>query len=339
MNTGARPIILVAGDEGPQSTLCPLVDAIPSISVSSRDLACPTDDYWHELFGSRRVRRVVCGASDSPVGRALEAGARRAAVVARIPVVVIEDFPGNYYEVPGGQADILVVESPPVVTLTRSKFGGLCPQLKALSLARYDSLRHALPSHRSIMRNKSVAQDRSLSVLWAGQPETNDCLVTLRVLLPILAARGFELLFKAHPRDAGYSAGAYHSLLADSGITLRDVTHLASAEALLLAPRLVITQFSSTAIEAGFFGIPSLNVLLPNAGGARLMEKKGYQVPPHCLEGAAGHVTCHNEITDALCRLIDDKNARENLIHCFDMYFSANELMLPRLVALIENLF
>ena len=108
---------------------------------------------------------------------------------------------------------------------------------------------------------------------------------------------------------------------------------------LLLAPRLVVTQFSSTAIEAGFFGIPSLNVLLPDAGGARLLEKKGYRVPPHCIQGAAGHVTHCNELADALYRLIEDKNAREYLMRCFDVYFCADELMLPLLVVLIENLF
>jgi hypothetical protein len=339
MNSGVRPVILAAGDEGPQSTLRPLVDAIPCISVSSSGLTCPTDDYWFALFQSQRARGLVCGASDSPAGRALEASARRAAVIAGIPVLVIEDFPGNYYEVPGGNADILVVESVSVMALTRSKFGGVCPQIKALSLARYDRLRRAAPSHLSMLRDKRMAQDGPVSILWAGQPETNDCLVTLSALAPILAVRGFELLFKAHPRDAGYSAGAYHSLLAKSGITFRDVTHLAIEEVLLLAPRLVVTQFSSTAIEAGFFGIPGLNVLLPDAGGTRLLEKKGYQVPLHCVAGAAGHVTRDNELADALCRLIEDKNARENLMRCFDVYFSADELMLPRLVTLIENLF
>ena len=280
MNREALPIILAAGDEGPQSTLRPLVDAIPSLSVSSSEVACPTDGYWLALFRARRARGLVCGASDSPAGRALEASARRAAVIAGIPVVVIEDFPGNYYEVPGGDADVLVVESVSVMALTRGKFGGVCPQIKALSLARYDRLRHAAPSHRSMQRDKRMAQNGLVSILWAGQPETNDCLVTLSALVPILAVRGFELLFKAHPRDAGYSAGAYHSLFAKSGITFRDVTHLAIEEVLLLAPRLVVTQFSSTAIEAGFFGIPSLNVLLPDAGGARLPTSRNFHCRP-----------------------------------------------------------
>ncbi len=339
MNTGTRPIILVAGDEGPQSTLRPLVDAIPSITECHGNLACTTDGYWHEQFRSQHACGLVCGASDSPAGRALEASARRTAVIAGIPVVVIEDFPGNYYEVPGGQADLLVVESAPVIALTHGKFGRVCPQTKALSLARYDSLRRAAPSRRSMLRNKGTAQPGQVSILWAGQPETNDCLVTLRVLAPILAARGFELLFKAHPRDVGYGAGAYRSLLADAGITYRDVTHLAVEDALLLAPRLVVTQFSSTAIDAGFFGIPSLNMLLPNAGGTRLLEKKGYQVPPHCVEGAAAYVMHGDELVDVMCRLIDDKTARENLIRRFDVYFSTHELMLPRLLELIENFF
>jgi hypothetical protein len=339
MSAGVRPIILAAGDEGAQSALRPLAAAMPSFIGYNGGLACTTDDYWHALFRLQRARGLVCGASDSPAGRALEASARRAAALARIPVVVIEDFPGNYYEVPGGPADLLVVESPPVVALTRDKFGSACPQIEALSQARYDPLRRTAQLRRAMLRDQATAPDGLISVLWAGQPETNDCLLTLRVLIPVLAARGFELLFKAHPRDAGYRAGVYDSLLADAGITPRDITHLTSEQALLLAPRLVITQFSSTAIEAGFAGIPSLNVLLPDAGGARLMEKKGYQIPPHCVEGAAGYVMHGNGLADAMCRLINEQGARENLMRCFDAYFSSDELMLPHLATLIENLF
>jgi hypothetical protein len=312
---------------------------MPSLDGCSGDLTCTTDDYWHELIRSQNSRGLVCGASDSASGRAVEASARRAAVAAGIPIVVIEDFPGNYYEVPGGSVDLLIVESAPVVALTRNKFGASCPPTKALGLARYDPLRRAAPSRRSMLRDTGIAQEGRVSVLWAGQPETNDCLATLKVLLPLLAARGLELLFKAHPRDAGYNSGAYRSLLASAGVAYRDITHLSVADALLLAPRLVITQFSSTAIEAGFSGIPGLNVLLPDAGGARLLEKKGYRAPLHCAEGAAGCVMHGNELAGMLYRLIDDKTARENLIHCFDSYFCTQELMLPRLRAVIENLF
>ncbi|MEQ1772385.1 MAG: hypothetical protein ABL891_01265 [Burkholderiales bacterium] len=310
-----------------------------SVAGVGGDLACAADDYWHELIRLRNARGLVCGTSDSPAGRALEASARRAAVVAGVPIAVIEDFPGNYYEVPSGSADFLVVESAAVAALTRRKFGGSCPQIKALSLARYDPHRRAAPSRRSIRRDKDIGQKGQVSVLWAGQPETPDCLVTLSILLPLLAARGIELLFKAHPRDAGYSSGAYRALLANAGIVSHDVTHLSVEEALLLAPRLVITQFSSAAIEAGFFGIPSLNIVLPDAGGARLLEKKGYQAPLHCAEGAAGCVMRSDELAGVLYPLIDDKTARENLIRCFDAYFCTAELMLPHLSAMIENLF
>jgi hypothetical protein len=339
MSVEKAPIVLAAGDEGAQSALRPLAAAMPSFMGCNRDSACSADDYWHALFRLHRARGLVCGASDSPAGRALEASARRAASLARIPVVVIEDFPGNYHEVPGGPADLLVVESAPVVALTRSKFGSACPQTTALGQARYDPLRRAARLCRAVLCDQATAPDRPVSVLWAGQPETRDCLLTLKVLIPILAARGFELLFKAHPRDAGYRTGAYDSLLADAGVTHRDVTHLTSEQALLLAPRLAITQFSSTAIEAGFAGIPGLNVLLPDAGGARLMEKKGYQIPPHCVAGAAAYVMHGDELAGALYRLIDEPAARENLVRCFDSYYCTDELMLPRLAALIENLF
>jgi hypothetical protein len=339
MSDEVYPIVLAAGDEGAQSALRPLTAAMPSFTGCNGDLACATDDYWHALFRSQRARGLVCGVSDSPAGRALEASARRAAARARLPVIVIEDFPGNYYEVPEGPASLLVVESMSVIALARSKFGSACPRTIALSQARYDPLRRLARLRRAMLCDQATAPSGPVSVLWAGQPETNDCLHTLRVLLPILKARGFELLFKAHPRDAGYKAGAYDSLLEGAGIMHRDVTHLTSEQAVLLAPRLVITQFSSIAIEAGFAGIPSLNVLLPNAGGARLTEKKGYQVPPHCEAGAAGYVMHGDGLAEALCSLIDAPAEREKLIRCFDAYFSTDELMLPHLAAIIENLF
>jgi hypothetical protein len=339
MNAEMGPIVLAAGDQGAQSALRPLADAMPSLGVYGSNPDHTRDDYWDALFRLQGARGLVCGTSDSLAGRTLEASARRAATMAGIPVVAIEDFPGNFYEIPGGPVDLLVVESTSVVTLTQRKLGRNCPQTIALGSARYDVLRHAAPSHRATLRDKGMAPDTPVSILWAGQPDTDDCVTTLRALAPILAARTIELLFKAHPRDKGYKAGSYLPLLGSTGIQFRDVTHLTVEEALLFAPRLVVTQFSSTAIEAGFYGIPSLNVLLPDAGGARLLEKNGFPTPPHCLEGAAAYVARGNELADALSRLLHDETARKSLMHCFDLYFRTDEIMLPHLVASIENLF
>jgi hypothetical protein len=339
LSTPTGPILLVAGDVGPRSAVYPLLSTTLAIRGWDEDARARKDGDWLDLINLRSVRGLVCGTSDSPDGRSLEAGARRAAVSAGIPVLVIEDFPGNYYEVPGGQAGLLIVESPAAAEFTRRKFAASAPRIKILGSARYDLLRRTAVSHRNLMREKHAAQSRIVSILWAGQPETSDCLATLEALLPSLARREFELLFKAHPRDSGYASGAYDSLLANAGINYRDVTLLSVENSLLLAPKLAVTQFSSTAIEAGFFGIPSLNVLLPDAGGARLLAKKGYRIPPHCAKGAASYAMHSNELEYLLNQLIDDNTARENLIRCFDSYFCTCELMLPHLSTLVENFF
>ena len=68
-----------------------------------------------------------------------------------------------------------------------------------------------------------------------------------------------------------------------------------------LAPHLVITQFSSVALEAGFYGVPSAWVLVPGAGAQSLHAKKGYRVPALCAAGGAG-LASHAE---AVAKLLD----------------------------------
>jgi hypothetical protein len=99
----------------------------------------------------------------------------------------------------------------------------------------------------------------------------------------------------------------------------------------------VVTQFSSVAIEAGFHGIPSLSVLLPDAGSARLFEKKGYRVPPYCESGAAALVSDAGAVEETLIGTLGDCARRENIIRCFDAYFDIGTLMLPPLVALLTS--
>jgi hypothetical protein len=140
---------------------------------------------------------------------------------------------------------------------------------------RYDDLRSRLHSLRS------PSAEFANAVLWIGQPETEDSLTTLRRLVAALSGHGVRVWLRAHPRDPGHGRGAY------TGLGLEDVSWLPLEECLARRPRLAVTQFSSAAIEAGFWGIPSLNVLFPDAGGRTLAAKKGYSIPPWCEEGAA----------------------------------------------------
>jgi hypothetical protein len=153
--------------------------------------------------------------------------------------------------------------------LARSKMPGLAVHVGPAP--RYDALRRELRALRAAETRR--ADD---VVLWIGQPETTDALRTLAALLPPLQARRATLWFRAHPRDAGYAAGAYAEIFARAREAIEDMTPSSLDECLRRRPRLAITHFSSAAVEAGFWGIPSLSVLLPNAGAGTLARKKGY---------------------------------------------------------------
>lgn len=331
-------VLLAAGDDGPRQTLLPLIRTFGAIANDSAEAAWADDAHWLELIRMRKPRGLVCGTSDSPEGRAVEAGARRAAARAGIPVAIVEDFPGNYRAESGCNTDLLLVESPSAAALNRVRLGAACPPLQVLSPARYDPYRLQAATHRATL-HQAWAGNSTPSVLWAGQPETIDGLLTLDALRPVLADLRLRLLFKAHPRDAGYAQSAYRDLLNDPALSPVDVTVLPVEATLLQAPRLVITQFSSLAIEAGFCGIPGFNVLLPGAGADRLLEKKSCAVPPHCLEGAALHTHDPAALIGMIQSAVTDETLRTGIARCFDSYFSTGVPTLPAFIEILENLF
>jgi hypothetical protein len=190
---------------------------------------------------------------------------------------------------------------------------------------RYDGLRRRLDQLRS------AHTETANSILWIGQPETNDGIRTLHRLLPVLAARSVRVWLRAHPRDAGYGWGAY------AGLAVEDVTSLPLEECLARRPRLVVTQFSSVAIEAGFWGIPSLNVLFPDAGGRTLAAKKGYSVPPWCEQGAAFLIVNEEDTKKVLDRALRSGDARNAAMQAFDRYFKVREEGAPMVINLLYN--
>src|SRR6185295_19325307 len=98
------------------------------------------------------------------------------------PAVAIEDFPGNYYDVPDGEVALLVVESAAVAAFTRAKFGARCPPVKVVSPARYDPYRREIGSLRAQAAARWLERGREYPILWAGQPETGDCARTLELI-------------------------------------------------------------------------------------------------------------------------------------------------------------
>ena len=329
--------LFLAVDDGPRGTLSPLAAACGRTLEDAAPESAARERHWQELLQNCSASLLIVGTSDSARGRSVESAARRAAVHGRVPIAAIEDFPGNYYDLPDGPAGLVAVESEFCRALSAGKFGARCPQIVVIPPARYDPyrMRHAELRRATAARWKQDAGTGEF-VLWAGQPETSDAVCTLTALMPALAAVNATVLFKAHPRDAGYRDGVYPKLFDDAGVPFRDITPQSVEGALALAPRLVLTQFSSVAIEAGFYGVPSLHVLLANAGGTRPQQEKGSPVPPLCLAGGAAHVTEETMIATMLYNALRDEKFRIGLIRCFDDYFETVEPTTPQLVKCLD---
>jgi hypothetical protein len=322
--------LFVAADGGARETLQPVSEAFSAAVEPVASGGASSEGHWSDRLIETRATVLVVGTSDSAGGRRIESAARRAARRARVPIAAIEDFPGNYDPVRGAAADLLIVESPAARELCIAKLGSAAPTVEVASPARYDRYREqlaALRAHTHAQWAQRAGAPRR--VLWAGQPETGDCVRTLAALVPHLRALDAELLFKAHPRDAGHASGAYSRLLTDAGVVWSDVSAASVHDALAAAPELVVTQFSSVAINAGFHGIPSLWVLLPGAGLDRLVEKKGYAVPPACSAGAAAHADRAGALFRAFEAALTDSALRANLNAAFDVYFAVARPALP----------
>ena len=195
--------------------------------------------------------------------------------------------------------------------------------------ARYDALRGA-----ATPPGTDVPPYR---VLWAGQPETDSCLATLEFALSFLRAPDIELLFRAHPRDAGYAAGAYRGVLAALAPRCRDVSAVPLQQLLREPLRLVLTQYSSVAIECGFLGVPSVHLLLPGAGETLLHAQKGYKVPMPCAAGAAFLVN-DSRSTGLLDTALRDTAARQSVLDRFAALYHVAQPQGPRLAGSVAGI-
>jgi len=189
--------------------------------------------------------------------------------------------------------------------------------MAALAPARYDALRGRAPNPGS--------RRPPYRVLWAGQPETGSCLATLAFAAPFLGSGEVEVLFRAHPRDAGHPH-AYKDLR----FRCKDVTATPLDELYRSPLDLVVTQFSSIAVEAGFLGVPSVHVLLPGAGARLLMSQKGYAAPMPCAAGASFLVE-GTKSRSLLERALRDAPARNAVMARFRELYQADTPQAARL--------
>ncbi len=87
-------------------------------------------------------------------------------------------------------------------------------------------------------------------------------------------------------------------------------------------PRIILTHYSSLSIEAGFYGIPTINILFENAARKTLELQKGYNELPWCLEGGAISVNDVSKFQIYLAKLIFDMKLRQTVLSNFVSWFS-----------------
>jgi len=301
------------------------------------EISLSAEKKMREVLLPGRYHALVTGTSDSFAGKRIESQVVGLANSVGIPVIAIEDYPGNYRSSDGTRADVVIVDGEFSRGLLLARQPRNPPDLWVCKPARYDALR--LRSQQ--LRERVIKHWRSDSerwVLWAGQPETEDSLETIKRILPSLSSmQGVKLLFRAHPRDAGYLAGEYRNLLGSAEVGYLDVTADTLETCMDYAPRVVLTQFSSVGVEAGFYGIPTVNILYPDVGGRRLSGKKGYNVPPWTSEGGAFVITNAASQDEVLDAAINNEIERDAVAKRFDSYFSSAVITGPALAERIQQ--
>ena len=324
--SSARDYAFVAYDDGPVRTLEAVARAA---GARLADAAANGDsvEAWRACLATQRSPLLVCGTSASIPGIATEMAARRAAAHLGIPVACIEDFPGNYAEVAAAPTRLLIAESEWSRDLYRAR--GCKLPIAVIPPVRYDALRGPPLA--------CVAARAPHCVLWAGQPETAHNLATLEWVLRALRTLAPNVLFRAHPRDPGVAGGAYAAFASLLGERWIDVTGEPLAITLAREFHLVVTQFSSVAVEAGFLGVPSLHVLLSAAGGGALKTMKGYDTPAICAAGAA-FIARDNTPAENVVAALTDETARQAVIARFVEAYRTDNPTLPMVMTALAGI-
>jgi len=283
------------------------------------------------------ARAVVRSTSDDVEGVNLEDALALGAAAREIPVLAVEDFPGNYRSAAGARLDALCVETDATAALHAER-GVARETIHVTGNPRYDELRRLdVAGRRDTVRRELGLGDESVA-LWVGQPDANDSFQTLQALLPALRAAKATLLFRAHPRDRAYADRRYAAMLDGAGGTMHDVTRAPDVAGLCCAADLVVTQFSSVAVEAGYLGTPALFVLLPDLGGAYIRKRKGYAIPPWCKENCAFLLDDAKMAPVVVDGAMHDRDARETVRANFARRYTTRPSSTGAVAALVNQL-
>lgn len=316
----SKSLLGVACDGGARENLKAMIDGKLCVGVDISKGHLHDIRWWTNEVGKDNYAGLIVGTSESEQGRWVEGIARRAAALKRKPIFIVEDYPGNFLPLEEAPTVELAVESDAVHNWLNLRKPHLRPKIVVWPTPRYDKYR----CQQAILRKASGEGMRNPPVvLWAGQPDSGANFASLRPLLPALKALGVRIHFKAHPKDIGYLKD-YHSMFDSAGIEFLDHTSLTVNQAMEQKPNLVITQYSSVAVEAGFYGIPSLHILFADVASAALLEMKGYTEPFWVRAGAAASLKDARDGYAILKRLLYDDAYRTSIIDIFDGYFCSH---------------
>ena len=255
------------------------------------------------------VEAVIRSTSEGLTSDNVEQLTTRAAASLGIPVFVVEDFPGNYRPSPEEPLAGLFVEDDSMVEFHRSR--GVAPsKIFITGNPRYDRLQNIDREYEWLSTRKSLGLGDEPTILWAGQPDGENSYFTLKRLLDNYPQNGPTILFRAHPRDQAYHEGKYLPLMTESPIKILDVSDWPDDLPLCCASDLVITQFSSVAVEASYLGVPALFVLFEDLGQRFFKELKGYDWPIWCIEDCVFVIENTEEIGQVITSAITDDETR-----------------------------
>ncbi len=283
-----------------------------------------------------RVRAVIRSTSEDVPGDNVEELVSLAALKVRVPVFVVEDYPGNYWRRPGEGLDGLFVEDETLTKLHSSR--GVNPDIiYSTGNPRYNVLSSFDSRSARLETRRVLGLGDEQAVLWAGQPDGDNSYLALERLLRHVGETGATLLFRAHPRDEAYAGGKYSGLLGRVPMRVVDVSDYPQPFGLYSSSDLVVTQFSSAGVEASHLGIPTLFVLFDDLGKEYLRAFKGYESLPWCNDGCSFLIEREEEIGDVLDRALFDTRSREAVRLSFRNRFGAGSRSAPAIANRIRS--
>lgn len=276
------------------------------------------------FFERWRVQAVIRSSSETVDEDNVEDRASVAAYRLGVPVFVVEDFPGNYWLRSDQRLDALFVEDDWQLKLHEQR--GVEPQRIIIAgNPRYDGLAGVDRESRRKEAWKYLHLKESPVVLWVGQPDGNNSLQAFKRLLEHFDDCRVTFLFRAHPRDQAYKAGIYDEVLGGVSMKVLNVSSYPDPVDLYCASDLVITQFSSAAVEASFVGTPSLFLLFRDLAKKYLRSFKGYEILPWCRDDCSFFVEREEEINDVMKQALFDSSSRERVRTNFERHFGVRK--------------